>query len=118
MSNGRVKTIGLWVLKGLAAIAFLGAASGKLTGDPMMVATFEKIGMGQGFRYLTGILEVVGAIGLLIPSYAFYAASLLAAVMVGAIVTHVAIIGGSFLPALIFLILVGTIAWLSRAERT
>jgi len=33
---------------------------------PMHVATFEKIGLGQWFRYLTGTVEVIGAILIMI----------------------------------------------------
>lgn len=32
-----------------------------------MVELFNEIGLGQWFRYLTGGLEVVGAVALLIP---------------------------------------------------
>ncbi len=39
----------------------------KLAGNEQMVALFEAIGVGQWFRYLTGSLEVAGAILLVIP---------------------------------------------------
>ena len=81
-----------------------------------MVAAFEKIGVGQWFRYLTAILEVIGAIGLLIPSYTFYAAALLATVMVGAVIAHLAILGGSPAAALVLLILTATIAYFRRSR--
>ena len=68
-----------------------------------MVELFDKVGLGQWFRYLTGLLEVAGGIGLLIPRYAFYAALLLVIVMIGAIITHVAIVGGSSAPRLRYL---------------
>ena len=38
----------------------------KLSGDPRMVGLFDAIGVGQWFRYVTGSLEVLGAILLLI----------------------------------------------------
>ena len=72
-SKGR--TITLWVLQILAAAAFLGAGSAKLAGVREMVDTFTKVGLGQWFRYLTGLLEVAGAIGLFVPRLAFYAAA-------------------------------------------
>lgn len=102
-AKGRMTVI--WVLSGLAAFAFLGAGAGKLTGAEPMVATFEKIGVGQWFRYLTGLLEVGGAIGLFIPGLGFFAAALLAMVMAGAVVTHLAVLGGSPAPALVLLVL-------------
>jgi uncharacterized membrane protein len=45
-----------------------------------MVQEFEQIGFGQGLRYLTGILEVSGAVGLLIPKVRFRAALLIACI--------------------------------------
>src|SRR5580700_2545572 len=82
-----------WVLQGLAAAAFLAAGGSKLASAPPMVEMFAKIGAGQWFRYLTGALEVIGAVGLLVPRTTFYGAALLAVVMAGAIVTHLAVLG-------------------------
>ena len=103
-----------WALQGLAAAAFLAAGGSKLAAAPPMVEMFAKIGAGQWFRYLTGALEVIGAVALPVPRAAFYGASLLAVVMVGAIVTHLAVLGGSPVPALVLLVIVGTVAWLRR----
>ena len=103
-----------WVLQGLAVAAFLAAGGSKLASAPAMVEMFAKLGAGQWFRYLTGSLEVTGAVALLVPRTAFYGAMLLAAVMAGAIVTHLAVLGGSPIPALVLLVIVGTVAWLRR----
>ena len=46
-------------LRLLLSIAFLGAGGSKLAGVEMMVMTFDQIGWGQGFRYVTGAIEVV-----------------------------------------------------------
>jgi putative oxidoreductase len=61
---GLVQTITGWILCVPIAFAFIMAGSGKLIGRPGMVEQFHQIGIGQWFRYLTGILEVVGAIGV------------------------------------------------------
>jgi putative oxidoreductase len=63
---------------------------------------------------LTGTLEVAGAIGLFLPKVTIYAALLLMTVMVGAIVAHLTILGGSPLPAIVLLLLSAAIAWLAR----
>src|SRR5436305_7272335 len=86
---GKSLTIASWILQILAAAAFFAAGGAKLTGAPAMVAVFDKIGVGQWFLYVTGVLEVVGAIGLLVPRTALYAAVLLACVMAGAILAHI-----------------------------
>ncbi|MDP3640123.1 MAG: DoxX family protein [Nanoarchaeota archaeon] len=71
---------------------FLFSAFGKLSGNPMMVQMFETIGVGQWFRYFTGLLELLGAIGLLVPSLVGLASIGLAGIMVGAITTHFTIL--------------------------
>lgn len=113
-NSGKVRLITLWILSGLLALAFLGAGGAKLAGAAAMVEVFNKVGLGQWFRYLTGVLEVAGAIGLLISRYAFYAATLLAVVMVGAIIAHVTVLGTSPAAPVVLLVLSGTIAWLRK----
>ncbi len=98
-----VTNIVLWALQIGVALMLLKAGFLKLTGNPMMVGMFGAIGLGQWFRYLTGSLEVIGSIGLLIPRVAGYAALLLAVVMSGAVLTHLMILGGSPLMAALLL---------------
>jgi uncharacterized membrane protein YphA (DoxX/SURF4 family) len=90
--------IALWVLQVGLATLFLFAGGSKLAGAPEMVALFDAIGVGQWFRYVTGVVELVSAVALPVPTLAPFAALLLAPTMVGAIVTHLFIVGGS--PAL------------------
>jgi putative oxidoreductase len=111
---GKGRVIAIWILSALAAFAFLGAGGSKLAGAAPMVAVFDKVGVGQWFRYLTGFLEVIGAIGLFIPRTAFYAAVMLAVVMVGAIIAHVTVLGGAPTAPIVLLILTGSIAYLRR----
>ena len=108
-SKGRL--VVLRVFSGLVAVAFLAAGSAKLAGASAMVAPFDKVGLGQWLRYFTGLLEVTASIGLLSSRYAFYAAVLLAVVMVGAVIAHETVLGGS--PA-VLLVLTGTIASLRK----
>ena len=54
-------------LRLLLSIAFLGAGGSKLAGFEMMVMTFDQIGWGQGFRYVTGAIEVIGVVLLWLP---------------------------------------------------
>jgi len=113
-ASGKGRLITLWTLSGLVALAFMAAGGGKLAGTAVMVELFGKVGIGQWFRYFTGLLEVAGGIGLLVPRYAFHAARLLVIVMVGAIIAHVTVLGGSFAPALVLLVLSGTVAYLRK----
>ena len=88
----------------------------KLLGVPAMVALFDAIGIGQWFRYVTGLVEVGSAIALLAPSVAVFGALALVATMVGAIVAHLFIVGGS--PAMPAILLLGSAAvvWTRRHQ--
>jgi putative oxidoreductase len=107
----------LWVLQALSAVLFLIAGGTKLAGIPATVQLFATIGVGQWFRYVTGAIEVVGAALLLIPSVAAYAAAVLAVTMIGAVVTHLFIVGGNPAMAIVLLATTTTIAWARRSGR-
>jgi putative oxidoreductase len=104
----------VWTLSILSAAMFLFAGGSKLAGQAAMVQLFQAIGLGQWFRYLTGIIEVTGAALLLVPSLAVYGAVSLAVTMVGAIITHVFVVGGSPLVPIVLLAATSTIAYLRR----
>ena len=101
----------LWTVQILSAALFLFAGLHKLTGDPAMVQAFATIGLGQWFRYFTGGLEVISAVLLLIPAVAAYGAAALAVTMVGAVITHLALIGGSPVIPIVLLAATSGIAW-------
>lgn len=104
-STGKVKNISLWVVQILLAGMFLMAGSSKLSGNEQMINSFAQLGFGQWFRYLTGAIEVVAAILLLVPKFSGLGALLLIPTMIGAIAAHAFILGGGFTPALVLLIL-------------
>lgn len=105
-----------WGLRILAAAAFLAAGGAKIAGVPMMIAVFDHIGIGQWFRVLTGLVEVAGAIALLVPATAGIGGLLLATTMAFAVLTHLFVIGGSPVPAIVLLAITATVAWLHRAN--
>src|SRR5438094_6137492 len=116
-STGRIVNVVLWVLQIAAAGMFLMVGFLKLSGNAQLVGLFEAIGLGQWFRYLTGTLEVAGAFLLLLPRTSGLGALMLAGVMTGGVVTHVFIVGGSPLGAIILLVVTGVVAW-GRRQRT
>lgn len=88
-SRGRALNITLWAIQILLAALFAFAGINKLAGlQREMLDQFARIGLGPWFRYLTGALELAGAIGLLIPRLSGLAALGLAGVMVGAVLAH------------------------------
>lgn len=103
-------------LRLVATVAFLAAGGAKLAGVPMMVEIFEHIGLGQWFRIVTGLVEVSAATALLIPFSAGLGGLLLAITMCFAIFTHLFVIGGSPIPAILLLLITASIAWLNRAS--
>lgn len=115
--TGKGANVALWVLQ-VAAAAMMGMAGfAKLSGAPEMVALFDAVGVGQWFRYVTGGLEVLGALLLLVPALAGAGALMLAGVMAGAVLTHLFVIGGSPVVPLVLLVVVAIIAF-GRRERT
>lgn len=117
-TRGRALTITLWVAQALLAALFLFAALGKLSADPNQVAGFAKIGAGQWLMYVTGALELAGAIGLLIPRLAGLAAAGLVGIMAGAVVFHLTVmppITWAIVPATVGTVL-GLIAHARRRE--
>ena len=113
-NSGKGRAVGLWVLRVLLGAAFLASGGAKLAGVPAMVELFQKVGVGQWFRIVTGLLEVGGGILLLIPRLTFYGAALLLLVMVGAVTAHLTVLGGNPASPLILLVLNGVTAWLTR----
>ena len=112
----RLASIALWAVQLVLAGMFFLAGGSKLAGAAAMVALFEGIGVGQWFRYVTGGIEVVSAVALLVPSLAPFGAVALIATMGGAVATHLFIVGGS--PVVPLLLLLGSlaVAWARRDQ--
>ncbi len=104
------------ILQILLSAAFLVAGGAKFAGVPAMVQAFDKLGFGQWFRYLTGCLEILGAVGLWIPRRSVFAALMLFCVMVGAVAAHRLRLGGDPNPALLLLALSCWVVWLRRGQ--
>jgi putative oxidoreductase len=113
----KVRNAALWVLQIGVAAMFAMAGSSKLLGNPQMVGMFQAIGLGQWFRYLTGALEISGAILLLVPALSGVGGLLLTGVMGGALATHLFVIGGDPTMAIVLLVASVVIA-VARRDRT
>ena len=107
-----------WILRIVVAAIFLMAGGMKLAGAAQAVEMYDVIGIGQWFRYLTGIIEVGSAVLLFVPSLTGLAAVLLACTMVGAIIVHLTVLHSAPTGPVVLLCLTGTIAWLYRARLT
>jgi putative oxidoreductase len=110
-----LSTLGVWLLQVAGAAMFLLAGGMKLAGAPEPAHAFAALG-APWMLYVTGVLEVLGGVALLVPRLAVYAALLLAGVMTGAVLTHLVVIGGSAVPALVLLLAMLGIVALRREQ--
>ena len=113
--RGRVAIIALWVAQIALAAMFLLAGGSKLIGAPAMVDLFAAIGWGQWFRYVTGVIEIIAAVALLIPSAALFGAILLVPTMVGAVAANL-FLGQSPAVPLVVLLVAAAVAWTRRNQ--
>ena len=94
-----------WVLRISAAILFVGVGWSKFDADSYWVKLFVAIGLGDWFRYLTGVLQTVGGVLYLAPKTVPLAAAVTGSTMVGAILVHLFVlgtgIGGAVIPAIV-----------------
>jgi putative oxidoreductase len=110
------RRIGAWTLQVILAAAFLAAGVAKLAGVPFMVDLFAQIGIGQWFRVVTGVVEVIGAVALLIPGLASVGGLWLGFTMVGAVATHLFVLHTSPVPAIVLGVLNAAVVYLRRDE--
>ena len=115
-TRGRGLTITLWVLQAVLAFGFISGGVLKLSGSPVMVELFADIGAGQWLRYVVGVLELAGGVGVLIPRLSGLAALGLVALMAGASITNVFILGIAAWVPLAYLVLSAVVAWGRRPE--
>jgi putative oxidoreductase len=99
----------------LAAIFFL-VGGAKLVGQRDMILLFREIGIGEWFRYLTGTIEVSGALLLVMPFLSGASAVVLGGVMIIASLVEFFVLHRPPVAALACLSAHGFVAW-SRMSR-
>ncbi|MEU0672506.1 DoxX family protein [Streptomyces sp. NPDC006172] len=112
---GRIALRGLQVL--LALFYGIASALPKLIAHPTASDAFEEMGWGSAGMYAIGVLELVGAVALLVPVLQSVAAVALGALMVGAFVVQVTVFDGqNAATPLILLVPLALIAWTRRGS--
>ncbi|MDO3703271.1 DoxX family protein [Micromonospora sp. C28SCA-DRY-2] len=114
-ASRRSVAVALWVAQAVLALQLAAGGVLKLIGDAAMVDLFAEIGAGQWFRYAVGLVELAGAVGLLIPRLCGLAALGVTALLVGATVTNVALGVAPWLP-LVLLLVAAAVAYARRSE--
>jgi uncharacterized membrane protein YphA (DoxX/SURF4 family) len=112
----RNRRVGVWILQIVVAFAFLAAGVAKLAAVPFMVQLFDQIGLGQWFRIVTGVVEVVGAAALVYPRLASVGGLWLGFTMLCAALIHLFVLHTSPAPAIVLGLLTVLIAYLRRDD--
>ncbi len=113
-THSKRTTIVIWTLSGLLAFAFLASGAGKLAG-----AMTEQLNAGLGVPTwavpVIGAIELLAAIAILVPKVRVYAAAVLVATMVGAVLAHlVAADFAGFVAPFMLGVLAAIVAWITR----
>ena len=86
-------TIVVWICRVAAAVILLQTLFFKFTAAPESVYIFTKVGLEPWGRIGSGIAELTAAILILIPATTWLGAGLALAVMLGAIFSHLTVLG-------------------------
>ena len=111
------RAIAIWVLRVFLGLVFLGIGVAKLIGVWQLVQFFAAIGWGQWFRFVTGVLDVAGAVLVFVPPLSFYGALLLVLTVGTATLICLTILHQSPAIPLTLTLLAATEAWLTRSKR-
>ncbi|WP_348264681.1 DoxX family protein [Telmatobacter sp. DSM 110680] len=108
-----------WALRGFIFLVFLffGSAKFKSDANTPWVVLYNQIGFGQWFRYVTAVIELVGAFLVLIPQTVMAGVLLLGCTMTGAMFVNAVVLHrfvDAFFP---FSILCGLIAFGAHRRR-
>jgi len=88
-----IKIIISWLLRIVAAIILLQTLYFKFSAHPESVELFTKLGVEPWGRIVTGVIELMASVLLLIPATTFIGALLGLGLMAGAILSHITVIG-------------------------
>jgi uncharacterized membrane protein YphA (DoxX/SURF4 family) len=89
----QLQTVAFWLIRILPALILLQTLFFKFSASAESVYIFETVGIEPWGRILTGCVELVAAVLLMIPRFSFYGAGLAAGTMLGAIASHFTILG-------------------------
>lgn len=112
--TARTTAVWAWVL----TVIFIVMGGGKLLFAESAIARFAGWGLPDWLRILTAVVEIGGAVLVAIPAARLIGASILAGVMLVAVLTHLAIADliSAVLPVLL-LVLSAALAWRELKER-
>ena len=92
-SDATFTRVRMWAPRVLLAAVFIVEGADKFSHSRLWTRVFAEIGLGAWFRPFTAGVELVGAVLLLIPGRTRLGVALLCATMVGALLTHLFVVG-------------------------
>lgn len=114
--RAQTSAIEIWLLRILLSLVLLLAAFKNLSRQPEMVIEFDIVGLGLWFRYLTGDLELLGGLAILVPQTSIFGSLLLLTMDVGAFVAQVAILHMDRMHCIVIGALLGVVIYIQRSK--
>ena len=108
-TRGRQDVLISWILRIAVAVVFLSVGASKFDAAGFWVKFFDQLGFGAWFRYLTGILQIAGALLVLLPRTFPIGIGLLACTMAGAVaiwIVRFGAPGNAIIPGIVLVALV------------
>lgn len=91
-----MKKVLFWLIRIIPAVIMLQTLAYKFTAAPESVSLFTELGAEPSGRIASGVIELIASILLFIPNKSFYGALIGFGIMIGAILSHLFIIGINF----------------------
>ena len=85
--------LGDWILRGAIALVFVYEGIDKFGADSGWIRLFDQIGLGEWFRYFTGVVEVAGGVLVIMPWTVTAGLALLACTMASAALILAFVVG-------------------------
>lgn len=115
-NSGQARNVmGDWALRGFIGLAALLVGWAKFDGRGEWPSYFQQLGLGQWFRYFTGVVELLGGILVLAPPTAPAGSALLTATMVGATAANWVVHPGNCVVTALLAIALGLYTWMRWA---
>ena len=106
-----------YLFKASLALVMLAAGLATLIGYDRMGARFAALGAADLVRALAGVVQVLAAVGLMVPGRTAYGAALALAASLGALVAHASVLGwDSAPPAMVLAVASGVVLARHRAD--
>jgi uncharacterized membrane protein YphA (DoxX/SURF4 family) len=90
LERGAARAWAFSIAQAVLGAYFFAAGVLAIRGTPLMVSAFERLGLSAPWRVLIGLVELVGAVGLVLDRTARAAAAALATLMIASMYVHVA----------------------------